>query len=298
MDAHDRRHGTYSGAQQHLRDDEDMCPSCHEAFRRYQRDADNDARMGKTRRVPIEPVTRHLLHLTTSGMTAPAIAARSGVSRATIQDALTKPRKTMRRDNAEALLCITPEPQPRGSVPSTGIFRRIEGLGRLGWSRSAIVREARRINPNWTISEATIGQLMSKRNDVVRPHTAEAIRAVYDSLSMKIPPHNRQTAQVRGRAERKGWYPPLAWDENAIDDPNARPHGYWARSGDEMGQALIDEALVDRVLDGEKKPRRLTNAEAGEIVRRALARGQSTYEIERLYGLKTDRYTRAEGDAA
>ncbi|WP_051913237.1 hypothetical protein [Kutzneria albida] len=49
--------------------------------------------------------------------------------------------------------------------------------------------------------------------------TAQSIAALYDQLSMTCGPH----ARTRELAEQAGWPPPLAWDDDTIDNPSAQP---------------------------------------------------------------------------
>lgn len=225
MTEDDRRHGTYAGSQQHLRDNEDMCPPCHRAFRAYQKRHANERLLGRRRTMPSAPVTRHLKTLVDQGMTTQTIADRSGVGRATVQDLISRPRDRVRTDNGLALMQIAPAGVSTGSVPSIGTIRRVRALGRLGWSMPAIVRTARRLDPDLTISAGTLRQLLHDRPDIIRHRTAVAVSLAYEELSMSLPEPGHQTSQVRSRAARKGWPPPLCWDD--IDDPDAVPHaGY------------------------------------------------------------------------
>ena len=55
--------------------------------------------------------------------------------------------------------------------------------------------------------------------DRVQRRTAEKVARLYDELSMVAGPSTRATTE----AKRKGWAPPLAWDEEDLDDPAAKP---------------------------------------------------------------------------
>jgi hypothetical protein len=220
----DPRHGTYAGAQQHRRDNEPFCVPCHTSFRNYQRLHANERLLGHRRTTPTAPITAYLRRLVAAGMTTQSIADRSGVGRATVQDILTRPRPTLRTDNAQALLGVEPTGVRTGSVPSTGTIRRVKALGRLGWSTTVIAETAREHDPTLPITSNTLRQLLSNQPPVVRPRTAVAVELAYAELSMRLPATDRHSTQVRDRAERKGWPPPLAWD--AIDDPNETPTGW------------------------------------------------------------------------
>lgn len=163
-------------------------------------------------------------------------------------------------------------------IDVTGSRRRIRALQAIGWTTQRITAEL-----GYTHRDALAAMIYDA--EWITRSRAKKIAEVYDRLSMTPGPSNI----TRTRALRAGFAPPLAWDDSTIDDPDAEPHGMGRDIRDE---AALDTAVVERVLSGEKRTSRLTNAEAAEIVRRALARGQSTYDIERLYGLKSDRYTR------
>jgi hypothetical protein len=172
-------------------------------------------------------------------------------------------------------------------VPSIGSQRRIQALQAIGYSRSFIAKEI-----GYT-DQGAMTYLM--RSKTMLKVTAEKIAEVYDRLSMTIP-NAKGANSARSWARKHGYAPPLAWDEGSIDDPAAKPHSKWAKT-EGLGQSLVDHAVVERVLAGGAKPRTLTAAESREIVHRALARGHSTFEIAKLYGIKVERHHK-QGDAA
>ena len=59
--------------------------------------------------------------------------------------------------------------------------------------------------------------ILSQAGDMVTLDAHDRIADAYDELSM------RQGPSVRNR--RLGYPPPLAWDDETIDDPRARPKG-------------------------------------------------------------------------
>lgn len=165
------------------------------------------------------------------------------------------------------------------SVSAVGTQRRIRALMAIGWTSRDIAARC-----GWTTTQA-VTELLTDRK-YVYSGTHDRIVAAYNGLSMTVGPSDKN----RRDARRKGWAPPLAWDDD-IDDPAAKPRGV---GRDKHRQSDFDPAMVDRVLSGDTKPRKLTNAEAAEVVRRALAAGRSTTAIERLYGLKVERYQKVE----
>lgn len=95
-------------------------------------------------------------------------------------------------------------------VDRTGTVRRVQALARLGWPVLFVQQQAG----------------FSRSYDLMNPHrairraNADRVAAIYDRLSMTPGPSRRAAA----RAERLGWVPPLAWDDDLIDDPAAEPY--------------------------------------------------------------------------
>lgn len=109
-------------------------------------------------------------------------------------------------------------------VPSTGTVRRLRALYALGWT---CVQLGERMG----VSKTRVAQLLSGRCVTVMPETAEKVAGLYRDLSMVVPmdrPAVRRGdspihERTRWHARKRGWLPPLAWDDDLIDDPDARP---------------------------------------------------------------------------
>ena len=101
--------------------------------------------------------------------------------------------------------------RPR-SVPAVGFRRRIEALQAIGWSLNEI---GRRLGIDVRVLPARMDQRW------VRRVTHDRMAAIYDELSMTVP-GDRYANRRRILAARKGYAPPLAWDD--IDDPDERPN--------------------------------------------------------------------------
>lgn len=97
-------------------------------------------------------------------------------------------------------------------VDNTGVVRRRRALAAIGWSLTDLA-------PYFGTTWQTVG--MHAAGDRVRRDTLDRWRAVYEQLSMTIGP----SRQAREYAQRQGWAPPLAWDDDTIDDPDASPEG-------------------------------------------------------------------------
>ena len=107
-----------------------------------------------------------------------------------------------------------------GWIPATGTQRRLQALVALGWSFP-------RIGSHCGL-EPSFLKHVAKHQGLVAPLTADRVARVYDELSMRLPPQNtggeRQGAtRARNVAAKHGWLPPLAWDDDTIDDPTAQP---------------------------------------------------------------------------
>jgi transcriptional regulator with XRE-family HTH domain len=160
-------------------------------------------------------------------------------------------------------------------IDSIGVRRRLQALMCLGWDAEEI---ARRLG----VSHSRVQKL---RNQVapVRRSTLERVDAVYNELAMTPGPTDHMGNWLRAKAKRLGYAPPLAWDNDTIDDPDARPN----RSGRGSLRDL-DHAAIRRRMHGDRSVR-LRNGEAAELVRLCRAAGWNEARIEAL-GVKPERY--------
>lgn len=95
---------------------------------------------------------------------------------------------------------------------SVGTERRLRALIAIGYTQSALAGMLN-IHPSY------ITKLCSNTRRQVNADTAQAVAALYDRLSMTPGPSQR----ARSHAHRRGWQPPLAWDDDQIDNPAAGP---------------------------------------------------------------------------
>lgn len=116
-------------------------------------------------------------------------------------------------------------------VDPTGARRMMQALACIGWPLYVQMQMVGR--------SPTAGIPTWARTKVHRT-TAQRIRELYNRLSMTPGPSPRCAARARGR----GWYPPLAWDDDTIDDPDAKPLGMAKRS-----RQLYDESAARKALD-------------------------------------------------
>jgi hypothetical protein len=132
---------------------------------------------------------------------------------------------------------------PRKPAPSgVGVRRRLQALAARSWSPEAIERET-------GIPAQLISRELDGRDDLA-PNLASAVAAAYDRLWDRDPPTetraDREAASATAaRAARGGWAPPMAWDDDRIDLPGARPERGWR-----PGRGIYRRA-VDLVEDAE-----------------------------------------------
>lgn len=152
-------------------------------------------------------------------------------------------------------------------VDAIGSRRRVHALMRLGHNGATIAAAA-------GIPSAD-SMLQSISNRWVNRGTAARIRAAYDQLSMALGSSNK----TRGRAIARGWLPPIAWDDDTIDDPNAQPM---------LEQHVdVDEVAVRRALSGDR-PESMRRAEILEAIRLGHQQGLDDVTLGERLGMATN----------
>lgn len=148
---------------------------------------------------------------------------------------------------------------------------------------------------------------MFKSGSGISPTNAARIAALYDELWNVEPPAETKfdrisAGRARAVARRRGYLPPLALDDDTLDDLAARPAGVkGVVSGPPIGNLkkncadagerprtpvfageLLDEIAIEEAIAG--RPVRLTRAEATEAQHRMRAMGYTAQQIaERLH---------------
>lgn len=154
--------------------------------------------------------------LKAQGMSLRLIADISGVPRPTVK-ALNSPTyrptfvygTTLQKLRA-ARFSLDALPDDRW-IPSIGSARRLQALAAIGWPLREL---ADRLGVTFKRVYAV------PRHPLITVRNARKIRAVYDELWDKPGPSPRTVSISR----LKGYPPPLAWDDDTIDDPAATPH--------------------------------------------------------------------------
>lgn len=120
-----------------------------------------------------------------------------------------------------------------GLVNSIGVIRRRQALGAIGYSLTDLA-------PHFRVTSSALNCQVTQGSTVYRS-THEQWCRVYDLLSMTPGPNDL----ARALAKRRGWVPPLGWDDDTIDDPAAAPD-----LGDQRARTTTDLAEEVRFLRG------------------------------------------------
>jgi hypothetical protein len=153
---------------------------------------------------------------------------------------MARPGASPRRDQ--------PGDRSAGSGPSespgpsaVGTRRRLRALAARSWSPQAIEKET-------GIPAQLIRRDLDGYDDLA-PNLAGAVAAAYDRLWDRVPPtatraDREAAAAIADRAARSGWAPPLAWDDDQIDLPGARPEQGWRprRRSSRRAAGLVEDA--------------------------------------------------------
>lgn len=223
-----RAHGTYAKYKR----DRCRCRACTQANRQYAAARNRLRAYGHwAPYVDAEPVRVHVRELMEAGLGWKRIAVAANVSPTCVSALLygrvragqrRHPRR-MRTETAHKLLSVSVVSSlaPSSLVDATGTRRRLQGLVTIGWPFAEL-------SPRLQLGDRQIHRVLKRRR--VTAATAAAVSALYDELWNTLPPRDtpRQAAAVRRAqqyAAENAWASPLAWDDDRIDDPAAKPVG-------------------------------------------------------------------------
>lgn len=196
------------------------CGDCRTAVREYERWRVKQRAYGRTPYIDAEPVREHVRQQQAAGMGAKTVAQRAGVSPTVVSKLLygdagrgQAPTKRVSRATARAILAVTPDLEPGARIGGAGTRRRLQALVAIGWTRRELAAQLGR-------TESNFGRTL--RSDRVTVATARQATDLYERL-WDQPPLGAIADRTRAEAARKGWPLPMAWDDDAIDDPAAEP---------------------------------------------------------------------------
>ncbi len=223
-----------------------------------------DRACGRTRYVPAEPARAVLQRLLAAHVPLRALARATGLSGAALHAIVSGAHPHVQRRTADRIAALTLPglyaAQTHGHVPKIGAVRRLHALMAMGWSRADLDRAG----------AGNLGRVLNGPGDLVTIDTWRRIRDLYDTHSMTIGPSPTTMAHARAR----GYPPPLAWDEDAIDDPHATPAG--------LGRdptRVLDTVAVDRATQQPGHAAPLTRPERLQVVRAMSTAGAPARQI-------------------
>ena len=197
-----------------------LCHRCYENHRNRQKLYGR----WETIFVDAEPVRTHIQALRDSGVGSRKMQELSGVSRTTITALMTGrpcrgtgPSREVYKDTADKLLSV---PLPVGyegralgaNIDATGTIRRLRALVAIGYTQHSICDRL-----GW--SDGNASKLFIGKQTRVTTATARKVAELYEALSMTP----GMSKRARNHANKQGWAPPLAWEDDTIDNPQAKP---------------------------------------------------------------------------
>lgn len=274
MSPDDPRHGEYRGALQHRKDNEKPCGPCEAAAFRHHKETKRYLDAGIRRRVPLGEEAWKAL----TSVPPKALAQATGIRPGTIyrlRSRQTGPDAIVRLSTRTAILNSY-----RRAVTPIGLARRLQAITAMGHSMKVVADGTPFAMDTYKRVRRATGRMF------VEQGLGECILAAYELYAMYPAAESPSSHRTRKWAEANGWLTALAWEDESIDDPDAKPQGLV----DHSGRAILDEAAIERRIAGDRNVR-LHKGETGEVVRRLRAAGLSSLTIFRDYGIKAERYT-------
>lgn len=170
---------------------------------------------GLKRTTPAARAQVHVQALVANGMSVRAIAEVAGVAPSVISLLSRGLQKTLAVRTEAAILAVGLEgvmgrTNPKGFVPNVGARRRLRALMAIGWRHSDL-------SPMVGFNTGTLNHQAGNWISRVKH---DAVKAVYEQL-WNTPGPAPETS--RARVRKAGYLPPMAWDDETIDDPLFEP---------------------------------------------------------------------------
>lgn len=164
-------------------------------------------------------------------------------------------------------------------IPNIGVTRRLQALACVGWSSADIAAEL------GLVGRCHIEDHRTGKTRLVTRQFHRRIVDLYDRVWDKPAP-GMHAKRTRNYAAKNGWLPPLALDDDMIDEPPCQEIFHIVIENVdpmhvEADVAILDEVAISEVIAGRNVP--LTKAEVTVAVATMTRMGMSAEEIaERL----------------
>ncbi|WP_031030065.1 MULTISPECIES: hypothetical protein [unclassified Streptomyces] len=161
------------------------------------------------------------------------------MSQSTVSHLISGRRKTVYAAKEAALLMVRLADQSGAFyVSALGATRRVRALYVLGHGPTVLAAAT-------GLHRDAITQLAGGKWSQILSVRDQAVREAYGRLSMTV----GVTREARSWAARQGWVPPLAWDDDTIDDPAAvpstdAPMPGFTEGDDVVARFLLGESVV------------------------------------------------------
>lgn len=210
------------------------CPPCTAANSAYERTRAKLHAYGRwDGYTDAQPARKHLAKLRAQGMGLRTIGKRAGVSESTLGKIVygdpvrgRGPSKRIRPSTEAKILAVTStgldDLAGGAKIDGTGTRRRLRALVATGWTQP-------RLAEFMGMATENLNKVVNGNHPKVEASTARTARDLYNRL-WNVPPMPRNNLEaawsrrVKALAAQRGWVPPLAWDDEEIDNPAARPH--------------------------------------------------------------------------
>lgn len=240
----------------------------------YQKKWRLDRARGIARLTDPAPARVHVAWLEECGLSRSAIAETAGISPTTVTHLMRGYDEKIKRRTSDAIHAVTPRAvfdraNPEAFVPKIGAIRRAQALLAIGWTAAHIADHA-------GLPAKTVHNIVNQPGQWITARLWRAIATTYDQLWDQPGPSTTN----RARAPRNGWLPPLAWDDDQLDDPHAQPWRDDTPQSRSRGVAVaehhasIDPIAVARGIAGDPPPK-MTRAERVEAIRILAANGHA-----------------------
>ncbi|WP_416477068.1 hypothetical protein [Streptomyces sp. LKA04] len=213
------------------------CPPCREAKLKTRKRLTVARQLGRAARVDAGLALEHLHKLRVT-MSWSQIQDATGCDNRGLQLLISGKRTEINRTTQDKILAVPPGAEPSAGmyIDATGPRRRLQALSALGYS-------GRHIADRIGTSEVRIHKIANGSQPTVRYGLVRRIKHLYDELSQTPAPAGRSRTRVIRHAHSNGWAPPVAWDDDTIDDPKAHPEltgccgtdrGWWTHTNNSI----------------------------------------------------------------
>lgn len=180
-------------------------------------------------RVDAQPVRDHMQYLMDNGISVKRIAKLTGLALSTVgairwgrSERGHAPYPRVKQTTAAKILAIKPSLEnmsPGHNTDSTGTVRRLQAIVTIGWSQARLANQL-------GMERSNFGTLMT--GDLCTAKRALAVRDLYEKCWNQPQTgtdwHSKASAtRAINLAAKAGWVPPMAWDDDSIDNPATIP---------------------------------------------------------------------------